>query len=72
MFYILPLLKLKSEGHSPPPEIKEVKKEPEQEIPVKQEEPIVIKKEEEEREEREREKGKTESEIIKDLKAQLK
>ncbi len=33
---------------------------------------IDIKKEEEEKEEKEREKGKTDSEIIKDLKAQLK
>ena len=36
------------------------------------EEPIVLKKEEEEKEEKEREKGKTEAEIIKDLKTQLK
>ena len=35
-------------------------------------EPLLLKKEEDEKEEKEREKGKTEAEIIKDLKIQLK
>ncbi|CAH1802344.1 unnamed protein product [Owenia fusiformis] len=78
--------KLKSEDCPPiKVEPREIKKEPEEikeEKPIKlspphieEEPPIIIKKEKEEEErteEKEREKGKSESEIIKDLKTQLK
>ncbi|XP_013378606.1 E3 ubiquitin-protein ligase BRE1A-like isoform X2 [Lingula anatina] len=63
------IAKFKAEASSADQPLEEPPKEP---SPPRQEEPIIIKKEEEEKMEKEREKGKSDSEIIKDLKQQLK
>ena len=46
--------------------------EKEEPVATRLEEPLVLRKEEEDKEEKEREKGKSDAEIIKDLKTQLK
>ena len=46
--------------------------EKEEPVAARLEEPLVLRKEEEDKEEKEREKGKSDAEIIKDLKTQLK